>query len=167
MMHIKRHHSKSGPVAYQGAVPYLCVRDAGAAIEFYKKAFGARELIRIELGGRIGHAEIEIGQARIMLCDEFPDMGFLSPASMGGSCFLILLFVDNVDEVFLRAVEAGAEPLHPVETHFYGDRGGKLLDPFGYSWFISTHIEDVSYDEIKRRAQALYGEPERERHSHV
>lgn len=154
-MHVK--HLKHIPDAYRGAVPYLCVKDAKAALEFYKKAFGAKELVRIELGGRIGHAEIEIGDARIMLCDEFPDLNFLSPTSMGGSSSVVLLFVDNADEVFLRAIDAGAEPVRPVETHFYGDRGGKLVDPFGHAWVISTHIEDVPYEEMKRRAQALYG----------
>lgn len=149
-------HVKKIPSEYRGAVPYLCVRDAKAALEFYKKAFGAKELVRIELGGRIGHAEIEIGQARIMLCDEFRDMNFLSPETMGGSPFLINLFVDDVDEIFDRAVEAGARPVRPVETHFYGDRGGKLIDPFGHAWFLSTHVEDVSYADMKKRATELY-----------
>jgi PhnB protein len=158
MLHLKHPHPI--PEAYRGAVPYLCVRDAKAALEFYKKAFGAKELVRIELGNRIGHAEIEIGHARIMLCDEFPDMNFLSPMSMGGSSSLVLLFVDNVDEVFLQAIDAGAEPVRPIETHFYGDRGGKIVDPFGHSWVISTHVEDVSYDEMKRRAQEMYGNKE-------
>src|SRR6185312_11569313 len=153
-------HCKRIPSEYRGAVPYHCVQDAKAALEFYKKAFDAKELVRIELGGRVGHAEIEIGHARIMLCDEFPDMNFLSPTSMGGSPFLINLFVDDVDEVFERAVAAGARPVRPVETHFYGDRGGKLIDPFGHAWFLSTHVEDVSYDDMKKRALDLYANRE-------
>jgi PhnB protein len=149
-------HVKSIPPQYRGAIPYLCVKNAKEALDFYKQAFGARELVRIEFDGRIGHAEIEIGQARIMLCDEFPSMNFLSPQSVGGSPFLINLFVDNVDEIFARAVAAGAEPIRSVETHFYGDRGGKLIDPFGHAWFLSTHVEDVSYEDMKKRALDLY-----------
>jgi PhnB protein len=106
--------------------------------------------------GRIGHAEIEIGEADIMLADEFPDMGVVSPQTLGGSPVTILLYFEDVDAVARQAVAAGAKVLRNVEDQFYGDRGGKLEDPFGHTWWIATHKEDVSHEEMQRRSAALF-----------
>ncbi|HKI05329.1 MAG TPA: VOC family protein [Thermoanaerobaculia bacterium] len=138
------------------ATPYLCVKGAAGAIEFYEKAFGAQEVLRLaEPGGRIGHAEIRIGEARIMLADEYPELGFLSPPSIGGSAVSIALQVEDVDAVAARAVAAGAKLTRPVRDEFYGERSGKLEDPFGHVWQVSTPIEEVSAEEMQRRYDAL------------
>lgn len=144
------------PDEYRGATPYLCVNGAAAAIEFYKKAFGATEIMRMPApGGKIGHAEIKIRDAVIMLADEFPEMGHVSAKSLGGSPVSILLYFENVDEVARQATAAGAKVVRPVEDQFYGDRMGKLEDPFGHFWFVATHKEDVSPEEMRRRAAAM------------
>jgi PhnB protein len=136
------------------ATPYLCVRGAAAALEFYKQAFGATEQLRLmQPDGRIGHAEIHIRGARIMLSDEFPEIGFRSPASLGGSPVLIHLDVEDVDAVARRAVAVGAEIVRPVADQFYGDRSGHLRDPFGYTWVVSTHKETLSPEEMQRRSE--------------
>lgn len=146
------------PDGYHSVTPYLCVKDAARAIEFYKQAFGATErILMADPGGRIGHAEIKIGDALIMLADEFPEMGFLSPETTGGSPVMLHLYVKDVDAFFNQAVAAGAKAQRPVEDQFYGDRAGKLADPFGHVWYIATHKEDVSPEEMKRRAAALFG----------
>ncbi|VTZ27370.1 conserved hypothetical protein [Methylocella tundrae] len=145
------------PVGRQGATPYLSVRAAGAAIDFYKRAFGAVERVRIEHEGCVGHAELEIGDACIMLSDEFPDYEALSPQTIGGTPVLIHLYVADVDGFTRRAEDEGLKVLRPVANQFYGDRGGKFEDPFGHRWWIASHIEDVSIDEIRRRAEALHG----------
>jgi len=138
------------------ATPYLCCKDAARAIEFYKKAFGATEAMRLsEPGGRIGHAEIRIGDAPIMLSDEYPEMDVRSPQSLGGSPVLIHLYVDDVDALASRAVAAGAKLLRPVADQFYGDRSGTLTDPFGHRWMIATRKEDVSAAEMQKRYDAL------------
>jgi PhnB protein len=140
------------PDGCEGAAPYLCVNDASAAIEFYKKAFGATEVYRLaEPGGKIPHAEIRIGRAVIMLADEYPDLGHRSPKLLGGTPVKIHLYVEDADEVVSRAYDAGAKILQPVKDEFYGDRNGKLEDPFGHSWFIATRKENVSPEEIRRR----------------
>jgi PhnB protein len=144
------------PAGRQAAIPYLSVRDAGRAIDFYGRAFGAVESLRIEHDGRIGHAELEIGAARIMLSDEFPDHEALSPHSIGGTAVLIHLYVADVDNFTRRAEHEGLKVLRPVADQFYGDRGGKFEDPFGHRWWIASHIEDVPAEEIHRRAAALY-----------
>lgn len=152
--------SKAKPIpdGYPGATPYLCVRNAAAAIEFYKTAFGATESMRIgDPAGKIGHAEIRIGSAPIMLSDEFPEMGVVSPQTLGGSPVGIHLYVEDVDALAGRAVAAGAKVLRPVEDQFYGDRAGKLEDPFGHAWWLSTRKEDMSPEEMKKRAAALFG----------
>ena len=147
---------KSVPDGYHTVTPYLICNDAARAIEFYKKAFGASELVRIPgPGGKVGHAEIKIGDSPIMLADEHPEMGALSPQSVGGSPISILLYVDDVDGVVARAVAAGAKLTRPVEDKFYGDRSGSLTDPTGHIWHVSTHKEDLSLEEIKRRGEAL------------
>jgi len=135
------------------ATPYLCIKGAAAAIEFYKKAFGATESIRlVQPDGRIGHAEIIVGGARIMFADEFPEIGFQSPASLGGSPILIHLDVADADAMARQAIAAGCTVVRPVADQFYGDRSGRFRDPFGYTWIISAHKEDVSAEEIERRA---------------
>ncbi len=146
------------PDGYPGATPYLCVHDAAAALDFYAKAFGATERMRMaDPSGKIGHAEVKIGEAIIMLSDEFPEMGVRSPRSIGGSPTAILLYFEDVDAIAKRAVDAGGKLVRPVENQFYGDRSGKLEDPFGHTWWIATHVEDVPPEEMTRRAAALYG----------
>jgi PhnB protein len=143
------------PEGYHTATPYLIVKDAARAIEFYKKAFGATELMRMPgPGGKIGHAEIKIGDSPIMLADEVPGMGFRSPESLGGSPISILLYVEDVDVVFSEALAAGAKVQRPVADQFYGDRTGGVTDPFGHVWYIATHKEDVSPEEMQKRAAA-------------
>ncbi|MCA1626515.1 MAG: VOC family protein [Acidobacteria bacterium] len=146
------------PEGYKGATPYLCVSGAASAIDFYKQAFGAVETMRIaDPSGKLGHAEIKIGEATIMLADEFPEMGFRSPQALGGSPVTIHLYVADVDTLFSQAVAAGAKAVEPVEDKFYGDRAGKLEDPFGHVWYIATHKEDVAPEEVQKRAAAMYG----------
>ena len=138
------------------ATPYLSVRGAAAAIEFYKKAFGATEVARLmQPDGRIGHAEINIDGARIMLADEFPEIGFRSPESLGGSSVNIHLDVPDVDAVARQALAAGAKVVRPVADQFYGDRSGQLSDPFGYTWTVSTHKETLTPEEMQRRMHEM------------
>jgi PhnB protein len=144
------------PDGYHTATPYLIVKDAGRALEFYKKAFGATELMRLEgPDGKIGHAEICIGDSPIMLADEFPDMGYRSPQALGGSPISICLYVEDVDALFQQALAAGATVVRPVKDQFYGDRSGTLSDPFGHVWTIATHKEDLSPEEVRRRSEAF------------
>lgn len=146
------------PEGYHTATPYLIVKGAASAIEFYKKAFGAKELMRFAgPNDTIGHAEIKIGDSAIMLADEVPQMGHRSPQSLGGSPVSILLYVEDVDTVFNQAVAAGAKVQRPVQDQFYGDRTGGVTDPFGHAWYISTHVEDVSPEEMRKRAAAAAG----------
>ena len=143
------------PDGYHTATPYLIVKDAASAIEFYKKAFGATELMRLAgPSGKVGHAEIMIGNSPIMLADEFPEIGARGPQSLGGSPVMILLYVEEVDARFGQAVAAGAKALRPVKDQFYGDRSGTLEDPFGHVWTIATHKEDLAPGEIQRRFEA-------------
>ena len=147
--------TKSVPEGYHAATPYLIVKGAAEAIEFYKRAFGATELLRMaDPQGRVGHAEIKIGDSVIMLADEHPAMGYRGPRSLGGSSVSILLYLEDVDSVFERAVKAGARALRPVTDQFYGDRSGTLEDPFGHVWTVATHVEDVPPEEMRRRAEA-------------
>ena len=137
-------------------IPYLHVKGAADAIAFYQKAFGAVETLRLaEPDGRIGHAEIQIGGARIMLADEFPEHGILGPRSLGGTSVGIHLTVPDVDALAERAVAAGATLARPITDEFYGERGGKLEDPFGHVWHVMTPIEEVSAEEMQRRYDAL------------
>jgi PhnB protein len=146
------------PDNYPQVLPYLCVDGAGAAIEFYRTVFGAVERMRMaEPDGRIGHAELEFGAAVIMLADEFPELGIRAPKTIGGTPVTINVYVENVDEVFARAIDAGATALRPVTDQFYGDRTGQFEDPFGHRWSVATHIEDVSPAEMVERATALSG----------
>ncbi len=140
------------PEGYHTATPYLIVDDGARAIEFYKRAFGAKEIMRIPApGGKVGHAEVKIGDSIIMLADEAPAMDARSPKSYGGSPVSILLYVENVDTLFAEAVAAGGAAVRPVADQFYGDRSGTVKDPFGHSWHLSTHKEDVSPEEMNRR----------------
>lgn len=147
------------PDKYHAVTPYLAVKGATAAIEFYTKAFEAKEIARFPMpDGRIGHAEIRIGDAIVMLSDESPEMGHRSPQALGGSPVQMHLYVVDVDDVVKRAVAAGAKLVRPVRDQFYGDRSGVIHDPFGHVWNIATHIEDVSPDEMQRRAAAQFGQ---------
>ena len=143
------------PKGYQTVTPYLCVKGAARAIEFYKKAFGAKEVMRMPgPHGTLGHAEIQINDCRIMLADEFPEMNFRSPQSLGGTPVNILIYVGDVDAFTKRAESAGAKVLRQPADQFYGDRMATLEDPYGHSWSFATHIEDVSPEEMRKRAAA-------------
>jgi PhnB protein len=146
------------PDGYHTVTPYLIISGAAKAIEFYKKAFGAEELFRMGApDGRIGHAEIKIGDSPIMLADEFPEMGHKGPNSLGGTTVSILLYVKDVDTLAAQAVAAGATVMRPVQDQFYGDRSGTIVDPFGHVWTISTHVENLTHAEIEKRAKAYRG----------
>ena len=143
------------PDGYHTVTPYLIIKGAAAAIDFYKKAFGATELFRMaDPSGKVGHAEIRVGDSPIMLADEHPEMNALSPQTLGGTPISILLYVDDVDAMFKQAIAAGGKQQRPVENKFYGDRMGSLEDPFGHVWHISTHIEEVAPEEMGKRAAA-------------
>jgi len=144
------------PVGFHSVTPYLFVRTAALAIEFYKNAFGATELVRMPgPNGRIMHAELKIGDSIVMLADENPQTGMMSPQTVGGFSIGLHVYVENVDAVIQRAVESGAKPLRPIKDQFYGDRSGSVLDPFGHMWSVATHIEDVSPEEMKKRMSAM------------
>ena len=143
------------PEGYHSVTPYLIIGGAAKAIDFYKKAFGATELMRFPTpDGKVGHAEIKIGDSAVMLADEYPEMGYKGPPALGGSPVSIMLYVEDVDSIFQRAVAAGATVKEALQDKFYGDRGGTLIDPFGHIWHIATHKEDVSLEEMERRARA-------------
>jgi PhnB protein len=147
---------KAIPDEYRAATPYLIIRGATQALEFYNNAFGAIEVMRIPgPGGTVGHAEIKIGEARIMLADEFPEMGCKSPQTIGGTPVSIMIYVEDVDTFVKRAIDAGAKVLQAVENKFYGDRAGSLIDPYGHQWHIATHLEDVPMQELSTRAAEL------------
>ena len=146
------------PADYRGATPYICVHDGKHALEFYQRAFGARETMRMaQPDGRIGHAEFRIGDAVIMLADEFPEMGFRSPKTLGGSPVNLLLYVADVDAFVKQAEAAGATVKRPPADQFYGDRMATLKDPYGHVWSIATHVEDVSAEEMERRMKENKG----------
>lgn len=147
---------KPVPDGYHTATPYLICKGAAKAIEFYKEGFGAQELMRLEApGGTVGHAEIRIGNSIIMLADEHPQMGAVSPETLGGSPVSIMLYVEDVDSRFDQAINAGGTVVRPVQDQFYGDRSGTLKDPFGHQWTIGTHKEDLSQEEIEQRMAAM------------
>ena len=149
---------KSIPEGYHSVTPYLIIGGAADAIEFYKNSFGATELFRFPApGGKIGHAEIKIGDSPVMLADEHPDMGYKGPQSIGGSPVSLMIYVEDVDTVFNRAVEGGATVKEAVQDKFYGDRVGSLIDPFGHVWHVATHKEDLSIEEMQSRAKAAHG----------
>lgn len=145
------------PKGYHSITPYLIVKGGLKAIEFYKKAFGAKRVICMEHKGKVAHAELTIGDSKIMLGDENKDMKALAPKYFGGSPISIHVYVKNVDTVVDRALKAGAKLIRPVENQFYGDRSGAVEDPFGHTWYIATHIEELTMKEVKKRALELYG----------
>ncbi len=147
------------PQGHHSVTPYLIVGDAASALEFYRKAFGASELVRVPgPQGRIGHAEIKIGDSVIMLADEYPEMDARSPQSFGGSPVSIHLYVEDVDDMAERAIGAGATVVRPVKDQFYGDRSGTVADPFGHVWHIATHKEDLTPAELHKRVEAVIAE---------
>ena len=146
---------KPVPDGYHSVTPYLVVKGAARAIDFYVRAFGAVELMRMPApGGRIGHAELRIGDSPVMLADENPEVGARSPETVGGSPVGLMLYVPDVDATVERAVAAGAHLTRPVANQFYGDRSGGVTDPFGHVWFVATHVEDVPPEELERRRAA-------------
>jgi PhnB protein len=146
------------PDGYPRVTPYLHVDGASKAIEFYRTVFGAKERMRMAgPDGRIGHAELELGNSMIMVADEHPDMNVRGPKSIGGTPVTVLVYVEDVDRAFERALKAGAKELRPVENQFYGDRSGQFEDPFGHHWNVATHVEDVPPDEMAKRAAKMMG----------
>ena len=143
------------PDGYHSVTPYLIVDDAKAAIDFYKQAFGATEKFRLPMGDKIGHAEIRIGDSFVMLADEFPDMGHLGPKARGGTTVSLMIYVEDVDSAFKRAIEAGGKEERPVENQFWGDRMGTLSDPFGHKWSLATTVEEVGEAELQERMKAF------------
>jgi PhnB protein len=145
------------PSGYHSVTPYLAIRDAGAAIDFYARAFGAELVMKLGMpDGTIAHAEIRIGDSILMMSEENPEWGNRSPLALGGSPVFLMIYVPDVDAAFARALAAGAEQVKPVEDQFYGDRSGTLKDPFGYQWTLATHVEDVSAEEGQRRMEAMF-----------
>ena len=146
------------PEGYHTVIPYLIVDGAARAMDFYRDAFGAVEIMRMPgPNGKIGHAEMKIGDSHIMLADEHPEQGFRSPTSIGGSGVGVMIYVPDTDRCFAAAVERGAKVVEPVQNKFYGDRSAQVIDPFGHFWTISTHVEDVPPDEMERRAKEFAG----------
>ena len=144
------------PDGYHAVTPYLAINGAANAIEFYKKAFGANERMRMPgPNGKVMHAEIKIGDSVVMLADEFPDMGFRGPQP-GSTSVSLMIYVEDVDKVTAQATAVGAKVLRPIQDQFYGDRTSTLTDPFGHVWTVATHKEDVSSEELKRRAEAMF-----------
>jgi PhnB protein len=144
------------PTGYHSVTPYLIVSNAQRAIEFYKQAFGATEVLRLQSpDGKVGHAEVKIGDCHVMLADEFPDMGAKSPQSIGGTPVGFCIYLPDVDVAFDKAVAAGGNVERPVQDQFYGDRAGTIIDPFGHKWTLATHIEDVPQEEVERRFAAM------------
>jgi PhnB protein len=145
------------PDGYHSVTPYLICDRAADAIEYYKKAFGATELFRMDHEGKVGHAELKIGDSPIMLADDYPQMGYRSPKALGGTPVSIMIYVEDVDSVYQQAIDAGATEVKPLQDQFYGDRSGTLTDPFGHVWTIATHKEDVTMEEMNRRMAAAHG----------
>ena len=147
------------PEGYHTASAYLAVDDAARAIEYYTKAFGAKEIVRMDApGGKIGHAELEVGDSRIMLSDPFPQASTRPPKDLGGTSASVFMYVEDVDAVVKQAVDAGATVTMEVANQFWGDRFGAITDPFGHVWSIATHVEDVPPEEIAERAKAAMAE---------
>ena len=147
------------PEGYHSVTPYLLVDDAKAAIEFYAKAFNAKELFRLPMGDKVGHAEIMIGDSHVMLSDEWPDMNLRGPKARGGATASMMVYVDDVDATFAQALRAGGAIEQNLANQFWGDRTGTLVDPFGHRWMLATHVEDVPPDELERRMAKASGQP--------
>jgi PhnB protein len=147
------------PKGFHAVTPYLSVKDAKAAIQFYQRIFSAKEIGRVSMpDGSVGHAELQIGDSRIMLAEEMPAWGNKSPTTLNGTPVGIALYVSDVDVTYQRALDAGAKQIEAVKDQFFGDRSGTLLDPFGHKWHILTHIEDVSFQEMQKRCDAMFAE---------
>ena len=148
------------PEGYHSVTPYLIVDGAAEAIRFYAEAFGATEVLRMPMGDdKLAHAEVRIGDSHVMLADEFPDMGLLGPLNRGGATASLMIYVEDVDSAFARALDAGGKEERPPADQFWGDRMGTLVDPFGHRWTLATHIEDVSEEEMQRRMQEAFQQP--------
>lgn len=145
------------PEGYHSVTPYLVIKGAADAIEYYKKAFGATEIFRMDHEGKIGHAEIKIGDSHIMLSDEHPEMGYIGPQTLGGTPVSLMIYVDDVDKTYPGAIAAGGQELKALQDQFYGDRSGTLKDPFGHVWTVATHKEDVTPEEMDKRMAAAHG----------
>ncbi|MFL6239687.1 MAG: VOC family protein [Actinomycetes bacterium] len=146
------------PDDYPRVIPYLAVGDGSEAIRFYTTVLGAEERVRMDApGGKVGHAELAIGDGMVMLADEFPDAGNKSPKTVGGTPVTVMVYVEDVDAVFEKALERGATAVNKVEDQFYGDRAGTFEDPFGHRWHIASHVEDVPPEEMAKRAAAAMG----------
>jgi PhnB protein len=143
------------PDGYHSLTPYLIVDGAAEAMEYYKKAFGATELFRMEHEGKIGHAEMKIGDSPFMLSDGHAEMGYKGPKAYGGTPVSLMIYVDDVDTVYPQAIAAGGTELKPLQDQFYGDRSGTLTDPYGHVWTVATHKEDVTPEEIDKRLAAM------------
>ena len=149
---------KNPPQGYNSVTAYLIVKGAAAAIDFYRNVFGAMEIMRMPMpGGRIGHAELRIGDSVVMLADEFAEAEAISPSTLGGTTVGLMIYVENADSVFNKAISMGGKVKKPMADQFYGDRNGTLEDPWGHKWTISTHVEDVTPEEMKRRMDAMAG----------
>jgi PhnB protein len=144
------------PEGYHSVTPYLIIDGASNAISFYKKAFDATELFRMEHQGKIGHAELKIGDSPIMLADEQPALGYVGPKSLGGTPISLMIYVEDVDTIYKNAIAAGGEELKPLQDQFYGDRSGTLKDPYGHIWTVATHKEDVTPEEMDKRIKAAH-----------
>jgi len=144
------------PEGYHSLTPYLIIDGAADAIEYYKKAFGAVELFRTDHGGKIGHAEMKIGDSPFMLADEHPEMGYRSPNSIGSTPVSLMIYVEDVDTVYKQAIDAGGKEVKALQDQFYGDRSGTLTDPFGHVWTVATHKEDVAPEEMEKRIAAAH-----------
>jgi PhnB protein len=148
---------KAVPDGYHSVTPYLIVKGAATAIEFYERAFGARQRLCLPApGGGIGHAELEIGDSILMLADEFPGMGARGPQAIGGTPVSLLIYVENVDKVYGDAIAAGAKPVRGLENRFYGDRAGQVEDPFGHVWTLASHIENVTAEQLSERMEEVF-----------
>jgi PhnB protein len=145
------------PEGYHSLTPYICIAGAGEAIRWYGEGLGATEILRLPMGDRIAHAEIRIGDSVLMLSDEWPERGLLGPKSRGGPTASFLIYLEDVDSAFARALAAGATEESAVTDQFYGDRSGTFIDPFGHRWTLATHVEDVSEEEMERRMAAMQG----------
>lgn len=148
------------PDGYHSVTPYILVDGAARAIDFYKEAFGAEEALRMPMGDKLAHAEIRIGDSMIMLSDEWPDMNLLGPARRGGATASLMIYLEDVDSAYRRALDAGATQERPVENQFWGDRMGTVVDPFGHRWTLATHVEEVSPEEMERRMSEAFSKPE-------
>lgn len=150
--------AKPIPAGHRTVTPYLSIKNGVAALEFYKKAFGAVEVSKLILpDGRLGHAEIRLGDSMVMLADEFPEFGGKAPTTLGGTPVCIHLYVEDVDGFFKKALAAGAKERKPVTDQFYGDRSGQLEDPYGHLWWVATHKEDIPQEELQRRVETMFG----------